>query len=90
MGSRTKIKNGFMGGPFVSNVIVDSLNNRTIFLYGFIFNPGKTKRNDIQEFEATFKSLKALATLTSFFRSGGSKMVSTTMVFTCGIIDPSA
>ena len=38
----------------------------------------------------TFKSLKALVTLTSFFRSGGSKMVSTTMVLTCGIIDPSA
>ena len=53
-----KIKNGFMGGPFISNALVDSLNNRTIFLYGFIFNPGKPKRNDIQEFEATFNSLK--------------------------------
>ena len=39
---------------------------------------------------ATFKSLKALATLTSFFRSGGSKIVSTTIVLTCGRIEPSA
>ena len=29
---------------------------------------------------ATFKSLKALATLTSFFLSGGSRIVSTTIV----------
>ncbi len=45
------IKNDFMGGPFVSNLMLNSKTNELVMVDGFVYAPGKNKRNYIQELE---------------------------------------
>jgi hypothetical protein len=50
------IVNDFMGGPFVSNLMLDTKTNQLIFVDGFIYAPGKDKRNYMQELELIISS----------------------------------
>lgn len=43
---------GSMGGPFVSHTRVDEVNQRVITVEGFVFAPGRRKRNSIRQLEA--------------------------------------
>ena len=47
-----------MGGPFLNYLIEDKLNDRVLFVEGFVFAPSKRKRDNIIEIEAIIKSLK--------------------------------
>jgi hypothetical protein len=53
-----KMKNGeHMGGPFVSLTRVDEMNMQIITIEGFVFAPGKDKRNPLRQLEAMLYSL---------------------------------
>jgi Domain of unknown function (DUF4837) len=45
------IVNDFKGGPFVSNLMLNSKTNELVLVDGFVFAPGKDKRNYMQELE---------------------------------------
>ena len=47
-----------MGGPFVNYIVEDKVNNRVLFVEGFVFAPSKRKRDNIIELEAIIKSIK--------------------------------
>ena len=53
-----EVKGDFMGGPFINYLVKDTLNNRLIFLEGFVFSPSQRKRDNIIELEAIMKTLK--------------------------------
>ena len=53
-----KMTNAFMGGSFVSNFICDTTNNRVLALEGFLFSPGKNKRNRMKELEWLISDFK--------------------------------
>ena len=53
-----EVKGDFMGGPFLNYLIEDKLNDRVLFIEGFVFAPSKRKRDNIIELEAIIKSLK--------------------------------
>lgn len=50
--------NDFMGGPFAAYMIHDSTRNEVLLINTFIYAPGKTKRNMMQELEYVVKSVK--------------------------------
>jgi len=52
-----EVKGDFMGGPFINYLVDDKLNNRVLFVEGFVFAPSKRKRDNIIELEAIIKSL---------------------------------
>jgi hypothetical protein len=43
--------NDFMGGPFVSNLMLNTKTNELVLVDGFVFAPGEDKRNHMQEIE---------------------------------------
>ncbi len=45
------IVNDFKGGPFISNLMLNTKTNELILVDGFVFAPGKDKRNYMQELE---------------------------------------
>mgnify|MGYP001336676029 CR=1 FL=1 len=45
------IENDFMGGPFVSNLMLNPKTNELVLVDGFIYAPSKDKRNYMQELE---------------------------------------
>ncbi len=53
-----EIENDFMGGPFVSYLILDQEDNALIFVDGFIHAPGEDKRNFIQYLEHIIQTVK--------------------------------
>lgn len=54
-----EVKGAFMAGPFVNYAIRDEKNDRYLVVEGFVFKPqAPTKRNNIFELEAIFKSIK--------------------------------
>ena len=53
-----EVKGDFMGGPFLNYLIEDKLNDRVLFIEGFVFAPSKRKRDNIIELEAIIKSIK--------------------------------
>lgn len=54
------MKSDFMGGPFVSYTIIDTLRNQLITAEGFVYAPNKKKRNDIRLLEAVLKTARVL------------------------------
>lgn len=46
------LKNGFMGGPFVSLVTRDEVNDRFVMLDGFVYAPNDDKRELLRQVEA--------------------------------------
>ncbi|MBL7110342.1 MAG: DUF4837 family protein [Bacteroidales bacterium] len=55
-----KLENGFMGGPFISITTLDESRNRVITAEGFVFAPGKEKRNYIRELQAILQTFKVV------------------------------
>ncbi|MBI35180.1 MAG: hypothetical protein CMP67_07440 [Flavobacteriales bacterium] len=53
------LKNGTMGGPFVSVAHVDELRNRVIVADAFVFGPNFNKRRFVKELEAICLSIEA-------------------------------
>ena len=52
------MENGFMGGPFVSVVQVDSAARRVVVAEGFVFSPNSSKRDLLRSLEASLRTLK--------------------------------
>lgn len=54
-----EVKDEFMAGPFINYAVRDKKNNRYLILEGFVFKPqAPTKRNNIFELKAIFRSAK--------------------------------
>ena len=53
-----RIKNDFMGGPFVSHMRLDTLNQRIVVSEVFVYSPDKMKRNLIRQMEASLYTLR--------------------------------
>ena len=53
-----EVQGDFMGGPFINYLVKDSINNRTLYIEGFVFSPSQRKRDNIIELEAIIKTLK--------------------------------
>ncbi len=55
-----EMKNGFMGGPFVSLVRVDSVRNQVVVTEGFVFSPNSSKRDLLRSLESSLRTTKRL------------------------------
>lgn len=53
-----RVKGDFMGGPFVSHVRLDEVNQRVIVAEIFIYSPDKMKRNLVRQMEASLYTLR--------------------------------
>ena len=53
-----EVQGDFMGGPFINYLVKDIINNRTLYIEGFVFSPSQRKRDNIIELEAIIKTLK--------------------------------
>ena len=53
-----RLRNDFMGGPYVSLAVLDVANQRVIVGYGYVYAPNKDKRNYIREVEAMLYSME--------------------------------
>ena len=49
---------GFMGGPFVAHVRVDSAERKVVVAEGFVFSPNTSKRDLLRSVEAGLRTLK--------------------------------
>jgi hypothetical protein len=52
------IVNDYMGGPFVSYAVLDEQKGEIFFVDGFIFGPGKDKRNHMRYLEVILQTIK--------------------------------
>ena len=52
------MKGDFMGGPYVSHMRLDSVNQRIIVVEAFIYSPDKLKRNLMRQMEASLYTLR--------------------------------
>ncbi len=55
-----KVKNAFMGGPFISHTMLDEKNNRIVTVDGFVFAPSLDKRNYVRELEAILQTFQVV------------------------------
>lgn len=53
-----EMRNGFMGGPFVSLVRVDTAARQVVVTEGFVFSPNSSKRDLLRSVEAGLRTLK--------------------------------
>ena len=53
-----EMKNGYMGGPFVSLVQVDSIDRRVVVAEGFVFSPNSSKRDLLRSVESALRTLR--------------------------------
>jgi len=51
-------ENDYMGGPFQSFTTIDEKRNRVVTVEGYVYAPGKNKRNYIRQLEAILFTLK--------------------------------
>ena len=51
---------GFMGGPFVAQVRVDSVARKVVCAEGFVFSPNSAKRDLLRSVEAGLRTLRKL------------------------------
>ena len=54
------MKGGFMGGPFVAHVSVDTVAGKIVFAEGFVFSPNSAKRDLLRSVEAGLRTLRKL------------------------------
>jgi hypothetical protein len=52
------LENDFMGGPYIALDELDASNQRVVSAFGYVYAPGKNKRNYLQQVEAMIYSLK--------------------------------
>jgi len=55
-----RMENDFMGGPFLSYLIEDQINQRRIFIDGFVFSPGEMKKPEVRRLEALFSGFEVV------------------------------
>ena len=53
-----EMRNDAMGGPFVSHMRLDKANARIVVVEGFVYNPGKMKRDQVRKLNAALYTLK--------------------------------
>ena len=53
-----RVKNDFMGGPYISLATLDEENQRVIVAFGYVYAPSKEKRNFLRQVQAMVYSLK--------------------------------
>lgn len=53
-----RVKGDFMGGPFVSHMRLDQVNQRIIVVEAFVYSPEKMKRNLMRQMEASLYTLR--------------------------------
>lgn len=53
-----RVKNDFMGGPYISLAMLDEENQRVVVAYGYVFAPSKDKRNFLRQVQAMIYSLE--------------------------------
>ncbi|MDE5701569.1 MAG: DUF4837 family protein [Bacteroides sp.] len=53
-----RMKGDFMGGPYVSHMRLDQVNQRIIVVEAFIYSPDKMKRNLMRQMEASLYTLR--------------------------------
>jgi hypothetical protein len=53
-----KVQNDFMGGPYVSLAELDASGQRVVVAFGYIYGPGKKKRNLLNQVQAMLYSMK--------------------------------
>lgn len=52
------VENDFMGGPYISISELDASNQRVVSAFGYVYAPGKDKRDFLRQVEAMVYSLK--------------------------------
>ena len=52
---------GFMGGPFVARMTIDTLAQRLVFAEGFVFSPNSAKRDLLRSVEAGLRTLHSIS-----------------------------
>lgn len=52
-----EMRNGALGGPFVSLTRIDTAQNRVVVAEGFVYSPGTDKRELIRELEASIRTV---------------------------------
>jgi len=55
-----KLEKAFMGGPFISHTMLDKKKNRIVTIEGFVYGPGRDKRNYVRELEAILQTFEVL------------------------------
>ncbi len=55
-----RMENDVMGGSFVSYVMLDTVSHRVIVSEGFVYAPGKRKRELIRELEASVRTVRII------------------------------
>lgn len=55
-----EMKNGFMGGPFVSLVRVDSTRHQMVVTEGFVFSPNSSKRDLLRSLESALRTVRRI------------------------------
>ncbi|MDR2911280.1 MAG: DUF4837 family protein [Bacteroidales bacterium] len=53
-----RVENDFMGGPYISLAVLDAAKRRVVVAFGYVYAPGKDKRNLLRQVEAMIYSLK--------------------------------
>jgi len=54
------VEHALMGGPFVTYATLDKARNRVVYLHGFVFSPGKNKRNYMRQLETILHSAEII------------------------------
>ena len=49
---------GFMGGPFVARIRIDSTEQKVVVTEGFVFSPNTSKRDLLRSIEAGLRTFK--------------------------------
>ena len=57
-----QVENDFMGGPFVTNTILDEERNRVIYTMAYVYAPESNKRNMLRKVECIIMSMQPLTT----------------------------
>jgi len=53
-----RLRNDYMGGPYISLAELDAANQRIVVAFGYVYAPSKDKRNYLRQVEAMIYSLK--------------------------------
>jgi len=55
-----RVRNDFMGGPYISLAVLDEDRQRVVVAFGYVYAPSKDKRNYLRQVQAMIYSLKIL------------------------------
>ncbi len=55
-----ELKNGYMGGPFISHSVHDQARNMVVVVEGYVYNPSGKKRNMMRQLEAIVYSMNLI------------------------------